>query len=41
MKNDIQAKVQAETKKMSFQELRQYLTESLQKNEFWKRINRK
>jgi hypothetical protein len=39
MKNAIQAKIYAETKDMSFEELRAYMDKALQKDDFWKRIN--
>ena len=35
MKNDIQAKIYAETKDMSFEELSLYLNSSLEKDSFW------
>jgi hypothetical protein len=38
MKNDIQAKIYAETKDMSFKELRAYIDGKLQDDSFWKRI---
>jgi hypothetical protein len=39
MKNTIQAKIYAETKDMSFEEIRAYMDKVLQKDDFWKRIN--
>ena len=41
MKNAIQAKIYEETKDMTFTELRAYLDNKLQKDDFWKRINNK
>jgi len=35
MKNDIQAKIYAETKDMSFEELKSYLNYGLQEDPFW------
>jgi hypothetical protein len=35
MKNDIQAKIYAETKDMSFEELKAYLNNGLQEDPFW------
>lgn len=40
MKTDIQAKIYAETKDMSFAEYRSYLDKKLQNDSFWNRINR-
>ncbi|MDR3093893.1 MAG: hypothetical protein LBU62_04535 [Bacteroidales bacterium] len=39
MKNDIQAKIYAETKDMSFEVYRAYLDKKLQNDGFWRRIN--
>ena len=41
MKNDIQAKIYAETKDMSFDEYKAYLNKSLQKNSFWQSLQKK
>jgi hypothetical protein len=38
MKNDIQAKIYAETKDMNFEELRAYIDNKLRGDSFWKRI---
>jgi nucleotidyltransferase/DNA polymerase involved in DNA repair len=38
MKNEIQAKIYAETKDMSFEELRAYLDQRLKNDAFWQRI---
>ncbi|MDR1405575.1 MAG: hypothetical protein LBI89_00035 [Prevotellaceae bacterium] len=40
MKNEIQAKIYAETKNMSFEELRAYLDKQLEHDAFWQRITR-
>jgi hypothetical protein len=40
MKNEIQAKIYAETKDMGFEELRAYLDRHLKKDAFWQRIIR-
>jgi hypothetical protein len=40
MKNEIQAKIYAETKDMTFEELRAYLDKSLEGDAFWQRITR-
>ena len=40
MKNSIQAKIYAETKDMTFTELRAYLDAHLQGDAFWEKINR-
>ncbi|GHT11910.1 hypothetical protein AGMMS4956_05670 [Bacteroidia bacterium] len=39
MKNDIQAKIYAETKDMSFEELRAYINRNLEGDTFWQRIS--
>ncbi|GHV47415.1 hypothetical protein FACS1894181_00800 [Bacteroidia bacterium] len=39
MKNKIQAQIYAETKDMTFEELRAYLDAHLQGSSFWKRIS--
>jgi hypothetical protein len=41
MKNEIQAKIYAETKDMTFKELRTYLDRQLKNDAFWQRITRK
>lgn len=38
MKNDIQAKIYAETKDMSFEEYKTYLNSSLEKDSFWRSL---
>jgi hypothetical protein len=38
MKNEIQAKIYAETKDMNFEELRAYLDKQLEHDAFWQRI---
>jgi len=38
MKNNIQAKIYAETKDMSFEELSLYLNSSLEKDSFWRSL---
>jgi hypothetical protein len=38
MKNDIQAKIYAETKDMSFEELKAYLNYGLQEDHFWRSL---
>jgi len=38
MKEEIQAKVYAETKDMTFPELRAYLDKSLENDAFWRRL---
>jgi hypothetical protein len=40
MKNEIQAKIYAETKDMTFEELRAYLDKQLEHDAFWQRIIR-
>ena len=40
MKNEIQAKIYAETKDMTFEELRAYLDRQLEGDAFWQRITR-
>jgi hypothetical protein len=40
MKNEIQAKIYAETKDMTFDELRAYLDRQLKNDAFWQRITR-
>jgi hypothetical protein len=40
MKNEIQAKIYAETKDMTFEELRAYLDRRLEGDAFWQRIIR-
>jgi hypothetical protein len=40
MKNAIQAKIYAETKDMTFEELRAYLDKQLEGDAFWQRITR-
>ncbi|MDR1973501.1 MAG: hypothetical protein LBQ31_02385 [Bacteroidales bacterium] len=39
MKNDIQAKIYAETKDMDFKNRRAYIDKHLQSDAFWQRIN--
>jgi len=39
MKNAIQAQIYAETKDMTFGELKTYICGHLQENSFWKKIN--
>jgi hypothetical protein len=38
MKNEIQAKIYAETKDMTYKELRAYLDKQLEHDAFWQRI---
>jgi len=38
MKNEIQAKIYAETKDMSFEELKSYLNHDLQEDPFWRSL---
>ncbi|MDR1415943.1 MAG: hypothetical protein LBJ57_00825 [Prevotellaceae bacterium] len=40
MKNEIQAKIYAETKDMAFKELRAFLDKKLESDAFWQRITR-
>lgn len=41
MKNDIQAKIYAETKDMSFEEYKAYLKSSLEKDTFWRSLQKR
>jgi len=41
MKNDIQAKIYAETKDMSFDEYKAYLDSSLQNDPFWQSLQKR